>query len=181
MKAHVLALLATSLLAGCGFHLVGTRPIPAPLQTVSIDSSQKYQSSEPPVETALRALLQRRGATVLGNAEDAPVVIKLWNANEARQVLSIGADSKALEYQLTSQVSYSVSGKGKQLVPPDTISLTRSYTYNPQAALAEEIKEEHLREYLQSELAELLMLRLEAALGPKADAPAAPSGATPPS
>jgi LPS-assembly lipoprotein len=170
---------ATLLLSACGFHLAGTRPLPEPLQRVFIDAAQPYRVTEPPVEGTLRGLLQRRGGEVLGSADAGVTVIKLTNISETRQVLSIGTDNKVLEYQVVTTVHYQVSNGAKMLVPPDVLSLSRSYSYNPQTALAEEIKEARLRDYMQKELAELIMLRLDSALSPKADAPAAPPGATP--
>lgn len=179
MNMRALPFVAVLLLSACGFHLVGSRPLPAPLQVVFIDSTQPYRVSEQPVETALRSLLQRRGGQVLDGVDAGASVIKLSNISESRQVLSIGTDSKVLEFQISATVSYQVFNGNKVLVPMDTVSMSRSYSYNPQTALAEEIKEAKLREYMQSELAELVMLRLDAALTPRADAPAASPGATP--
>jgi LPS-assembly lipoprotein len=152
--------------------------LPEPLQRVFIDSTQPYVVSETPVEGGLRGLLQRRGGEVQDSADAGVTVIRLSNIADTRQVLSIGTDNKVLEYRVVSTVSYQVFNGSKLLVPQDTLSLSRSYSYNPQTALAEEIKEARLREYMQKELAELLMLRLESALTPKADAPAAVTGAT---
>lgn len=177
MNLRILPFIAALLLSACGFHLAGNRPLPAQLQSVFIDSAQPYRVSEPPVETALRSLLQRRGGKVLDGVEAGASVIKLSGISENRQVLSIGTDSKVLEYQITATVNYQVFNGDKTLVPPDTLTLTRSYSYNPQTALAEEIKEARLRDYMQTELAELLLLRLDAVLSPRADEPAAPPGA----
>ena len=178
MNFRVIPIALALLLSACGFHLTGVRPLPEPLQRVFIDSTQPYRVSEPPVEGVLRGLLQRRGAEVLDSADAGVAVIKLSNITETRQVLSIGTDNKVLEYRVISTVSYQVFNGAKLLVPPDTLSLSRSYSYNPQTALAEEIKEARLREYMQKELAELLMLRLDSALTPKADAPAGAPSAT---
>lgn len=179
MNMRFIPFVVALLLSACGFHLAGNRPLPAQLQYVFIDSTQPYRVSEPPVEAALRSLLQRRGGQVLDGIDHGASVIKLSNINESRTVLSINASNTVLEYQITTSVGYQVFSGDKVLVPPDTISLSRSYSYNPQAVLAEEIKEARLREYMQKELAELLMLRLDTLLSERADAPAASPGATP--
>ena len=178
MNFRVIPFALALLLSACGFHLMGVRPLPEALQRVFIDSTQPYRVSEPPVEGVLRGLLQRRGAEVVDSADAGVTVIRLTSVSENREVLSIGTDNKVLEYRVVTNVSYQVFNGAKELVPPNTLSMSRSYSYNPQTALAEEIKEARLREYMQKELAELLMLRLDSALMPKADAPAALPGAT---
>lgn len=179
MNMRFIPFVAALLLSACGFHLAGNRPLPKQLQYVFIDSTQPYRVSEPPVETALRSLLQRRGGQVLDGVDLGVSVIKLSNINETRQVLSVNANNTVLEYQVSVSVSYQVFNGDKVLVPQDTITLSRSYSYNPQTVLAEEIKEARLREFMQKELAELLMLRLDTAFNDRADAPAALPGATP--
>lgn len=170
-------------LSACGFHLAGSRPLPVPLKSVYIDVVSPYTVSEPPLETALRGLLQRRGAKVVGAPGDAATVVRLSELNEGRQVLSLGTDGKALEFQLITSVRYEVVSGAVELVPPDVLRVTRDYSFNAQQVLAKEAEEERLREYIQGELAELLMLRIEAVLAHSAttgNAPAKTSGAVPP-
>lgn len=173
-----LVLLLVSLLAGCGFRLAGARPLPEPLQVTFIDVITPYRVSEPPMEVALRTLIQRRGGSVKSSAMDARSVIRLSNLKETRSVLSIGTDSKVLEFQLITTVTYQVNAGEKVLMPPDTLSLSRSYSFNAGQVLAKDAEEARLRQYIQSELAELLLLRMEAVLG-RADAQAATETAAP--
>lgn len=175
MRIALAALLAT-LLAGCGFHLAGSRPLPEPLKSAYIEVVAPYRVSEPPLEVSLRNLLQRRGGHVRNSAAGAGAVIKLSDLNESRLVLSIGTDGKVLEFQLVTSVTYQVNAGDKVLMPPDTLSLSRSYSFNAEQVLAKDAEEARLREYIQSELAELLLLRMEAVLGHSADQPAATTG-----
>ena len=172
-KALCAVLLAWSalLLAGCGFQLAGSRPLPPPLQSAYIDFVAPYRVSEPPLEVSLRTLLQRRGGHVTGSPSEAKAVIRLSNLKESRVVLSIGTDGKVLEFQLVTSVTYQVNAGDKVLMPPDTLTLSRSYSFKAEQVLAEDAEEAHLREYIQNELAELLLLRMEAVLGHAADAP----------
>jgi len=160
-----LAILLTTLLAGCGFHLAGSRPLPEPLKTTYIDVIAPYRVSEPPLEVSLRTLIQRRGGLVKSSTEGARSIIKLSNLKESRLVLSIGVDGKVLEFQLVTSVTYQVNVGDKVVMPPDTLSLSRSYSFNAQQVLAKDAEEARLRQYIQSELAELLLLRMEAVLG----------------
>lgn len=164
MRVLIAALLA-ALLSGCGFHLAGSRPLPEPLQSTYIDVVVPYRVSEPPMEVSLRTLLQRRGGHVKSSASSAATVIRLSDLKESRLVLSIGTDGKVLEFQLVTSVTYQVTAGGKVLMPPDTLSLSRSYSFNAEQVLAKDAEEARLREYIQRELAELLLLRMEAVLG----------------
>lgn len=164
-----LAILLATLLAGCGFRLAGSRPLPAPLKATYIDVIAPYRVSEPPLEVSLRTLLQRRGGQVKSSADGARSVIKLSNLKESRLVLSIGLDGKVLEFQLVTSVTYQVNSGDKVLMPPDTLTLSRSYSFNAEQVLAKDAEEARLRQFIQSELAELLLLRMEAVLGQGAD------------
>ena len=183
MRALTLTLTLTLVLSACGFHLAGSRPLPEPLKQVYIDVVVPYLVSEPPVETALRNLLQRRGAKVVGEPKDARTLIRLSELNEGRQVLSLGPDGKALEYQLITSVRYVVQSGDQVLLGPDVLRVTRDYSFNAQQVLAKEAEEERLRDFIQGELAELLILRIDAALSRAAlttgSAPAATPDAPP--
>ena len=160
-------------LTACGFHFAGSRPLPPPLAAVHIDVVTPYSVAEPPVEAALQRLLQRRGAVVAGSGGAGITTLRLSNLTEGREVLSLGVDGKALEYQLITRVSYSVLRDGQVLMAPAQMQVTRDFSFNAQQVLAKEAEEERLREFIQSELAELLLLRIEAALGrPLASVPA---------
>lgn len=163
MRALVIGLVAT--LAGCGFHLAGMRPLPEALRTVYIEVVAPYRVVQPPLETALRAGLQRRGAQVRGSGGAGTTVIRLSGLDERREVLSIGRDGKALEFRLVTQVDYQVLRDGQMLVEPGSLRMTRDYSFQPTQVLAKEAEEARLREFIQTEMAELILLRLEAQLG----------------
>ncbi len=160
-----LALIATLLLTACGFHLAGTRPLPSPLQTVYIDVVAPYRVVQPPLEAALRAILQRRGAEVRGDRGAGITEIRLTELNESREVLSVGINGKAIEFRLVTSVQYQVFRDGKSLVEPGALRVTRDYSFQPEQVLAKEAEEARLREFIQAEMAELMLLRLEAQLG----------------
>jgi LPS-assembly lipoprotein len=175
--AHALLTLCV-LLAGCGFHLAGGRALPEPLKRVRIDMVAPYRVSEPPVETSLRTRLTQRGAEVVEDKDGEITVIRLTDLRESREVLSVGADGKALEYELILRLNYDVRTGQQVWVPPTSIEARRDYSFNAQQILPKEQEAERLREYLEDEMAELLLLRIEAAIS-RAAPPAAAPGAVP--
>ena len=161
------------LLAGCGFHLAGSRPLPAALESVYIDLVTPYSVSKPPLEAALRTRLLRRGTQVTGNPGSAKTILRLTNLSETRQVLSVDPFGKAVEYQLTTRVRFELIGASQSLIPPDALQVSRDYSFNAQQILAKEAEETRLQAFIQDELAELLLLRIEAALSRSVIAPVA--------
>ncbi len=179
------------LLAACGFHPAGSRPLPPELNRVYIDVVVPYRVSEPPVEASLRTRLLRQGAKITKEAASAQSVIKLTHLKEGRQVLSVGPDGKALEFRLVTTVDYEVHSGTEVLVPSGNLRVTRDYSFNEEQILAKEAEEARLREYIQDQLAELLLLRVETVLSRRAQTvvpdaqpaqvvPSEPQGEVPP-
>lgn len=158
------------LLSACGFRMIGSEGLSTPLKNVYIDMVLDYQVAEPPVETALRTKLSRRGAVVVSKAEQADTTLRLSNLEERRETLSIGADGKALEYRLVIGVRYELLQGGQALLPAATLSVSRDYSFQLNQILQKELEEEQLRAYIQNELAELVLLRIESGLAAVKDA-----------
>lgn len=174
------ALGLTVLVAACGFHAAGSRPLPEPLKRVRIDMVQPYRVSEPPVVAALRDRLTRRGAEVVQKSGDGETVIRLSDLRESREVLSVGSDGKALEYELILRVRYEVRQDQYVWIPPSQMEARRDYSFNAEQVLPKEQEAERLREFIENEMAEMLLLRIEAATAKaRVEVPVAPPAAAP--
>ena len=170
-------------LGGCGFHLVGDRPTPPALSSVYIDMVQPYRVGTPPLETALQSRIISRGGEVKSHIGDAKAVLRLSNLSETRETLSIGADGLANEYRLVTQVTYELHSGDQQLIAPEAQGISRTYTFSVDEVLGKEAEEARLRNYMQDELAELVLLRIDAALArsaPPVPVPEPPPPATSP-
>lgn len=163
--AFLIILFALGLqLPACGFHLAGTRPMGELLQQVRIDVEARYEVSEPPIETSLRARLVRRGGTVVEKDGENVTLITLSSLDETREVLSLDPDGKALEFLLTTRVRYEVSRNGETLLPLTEVRVNRDYSFDQEQVLAKEAEEERLLRFMQEELAELVLLQIDARL-----------------
>ena len=175
---RIAAAVALALLAGCGFHWAGSRPLPPALSSVYIDVVTPYRVSKPPLERALSSRLLRRGARLSNSLGAARTILRVSDMKESREVLSVDPFGKAVEYKLTTRVQFELIEGGTVLVPPDAVQASRDYSFNAQQVLAKEAEEARLQAFMQDELAELVLLRIEAVLAapPKvpADAPPAP-------
>lgn len=165
------AVLLAAAVSACGFHFAGNQPLPEPLQKVYVDVIVPYHVAETPLESSLRTRLLRRGATLVTKESEARAVLRLTQLKESRQVLSVGTDGKAIEYQLTTHVTYELIAGKTELVPAGELEIARGYSFNAEQVLAKQAEEDRLRAYIQDDLAEMLLLRLEILL--KKPAPAA--------
>lgn len=160
--------LATLALTACGFHPVGSRPLPKALRSVHVELVDPYRVTTPPVEEALKARIVRGGGEVISKADDAATVLRLSDLREAQEVLSIGTDGRAIEYRLVTRVTFEmrrvVDGKAEVLIAPEQQTVSRDYSFSAQQILAKEAEEARLRRYIQDELAERVLLRVEARL-----------------
>lgn len=163
MRILPTVLLVLSLQA-CGFKLLDSGQLPPELQRVYVDMVLGNRVSEPPIETALRTKLVRRGARIAAKPDAAVTEIRLSSFEERRETLSIGSDGKALEYRLVIGVRYELLRDGKALLPAAALSVSRDYSFQLDQILQKELEEEQLRAYIQNELAELVLLRLTTGL-----------------
>jgi LPS-assembly lipoprotein len=116
---------------------------------------------------------------VKSKAEDAGVTLRLSDLQEARQVLSIGTDGRAIEYRLLTRVTFElIKNGGETLLAPETQTVSRDYSFSATQILPKEAEEARLRNYIQDELADLVLLRVESALLAPPPAEAAAPAAT---
>jgi len=163
LKGAALAL--PMLLAGCGFRLAGERPLPPALKSVFVEVVNPYTVTAPPLLSAVQARITRSGGEVKSDPEQAETALRLSNLEEARQVLSIGTDGRAIEYRLLTRVTYQLTQRGGvTLVPPDTQTVSRDFSFSATQILPKEAEEARLRNYIQDELADLVLLRIESEL-----------------
>ncbi|MDB5986443.1 MAG: hypothetical protein JWR16_1496 [Nevskia sp.] len=151
-------------LAGCGFHFAGQQPLADPLKSVYIQVIDPFHVTVPPLETALQARITRSGGVVKSRARDATSVLRLSNLQETQEVLSIGPDGKAIEYRLVSRATYELRSGTRELIPPQAQGLDRAYSFSATQILPKEAEEARLSRYVQDDLAEVILLRIQAQL-----------------
>lgn len=150
--------------AGCGFHLAGDRPLPPALGSVYIELVDAYRVATPPLEAALQTRIVARGGVVKSDIEQANAVLRLSDLSETRETVALGPDGKAIEYRLVTRVTFELHSKGKELIPATAQGISRDYSFSVSEILAKETEEARLRNYMQDDLADLILLRIEAEL-----------------
>jgi len=151
-------LIAMSTLAGCGWRLQGSARLPEVLATAYIEAKDPYTD----FIRALRDSLTASGATVVANRAQATAIVRIKRDVSGQRVLSVSARNTPEEYQVYYTVEYSVEGDGRELIAPDTLEVTRDYSYDERAVLAKQREQLILREALARDLAGMIVRRLAA-------------------
>jgi LPS-assembly lipoprotein len=156
MMSKAVMLVALALLAGCGFHLQGHTPLPESIKTPFVEASDRQSEF---VQSLRRALLTS-GAHPTEQKGDASAVVSILKDDFTRRVLSLSATNQPSEYEITYTVRFSVTAGDKELLPPQEVSSTRSYSFDERLLLAKSHEEAVLRQDMAHDLADIVMRRL---------------------
>ena len=149
--------LAAVLLGGCGFHLQGHTPLPPVVRTPFLEAPDRQSD----FVQYLRHALLSNGAQLTPERNQASAVVSILRDSVSRRVLSVSATNQPNQYEVTYTVGFSVSGPGgKELLPPQEVSATRSYSFDETLLLAKNHEEQILRQDMARDLADMVMRRL---------------------
>lgn len=152
------ALAALLLLAGCGFHLQGAHPLPPIMAATYLDAEDRYTDFHQALTDALGA----SGAKLVRERADAKVTVEIQQDASGQRVLSVSARNTPTEYEVYYTIVYRVRAGERELLAPQTLTLTREYGFDETRLLAKEQEQDFLRAALARELAALVMRRLAA-------------------
>jgi LPS-assembly lipoprotein len=158
------------LAAGCGFHLQGAAVLPGTVERVHVVTRDELSA----FSIELFRGLERAGAQRVASVAEADAVIRVRTDRSRRRVLSVSARNTPQEFEIVYQVVYSIEAGGSEVVPPQSLELTRSISFDESQLLAKDREEEILRDAMARELADLVLRRL-ASLPPAPPAQSDPS------
>jgi LPS-assembly lipoprotein len=159
--SRTLAVLALSAwLAGCGFYLKGSRPLPEGLGDVNVEFDNRFGVEKPPLVKALERRLAARPDT----GDDQPFASRLIirSVKTEQGVLSVSpVDGTAAEYELMSTAHFDFRHKGGVVLSDSQVGARRMYSLDNTERLAAEAEREILVEAMQEEMADLILLKIE--------------------
>lgn len=147
---------AALLLAGCGFHLQGRASLPAVVKTPYLEAPDPQSD----FIQYLRHDLLSNGAQLMYEKTHASAVVSILSDRVVRRVLSVSSVNRVNEYEVTYTVAFSVTSQGKQLLAPQELSATRTYSFDESLLLAKGHEEDILRQDMARNLADMVMRRL---------------------
>jgi len=160
MRAATLAacLAVLSLLAGCGFHLRRAPVLPPQLRALYITGAGSSN-----LMRNLRRNLASDTTTIVDDATQATAVLNIMKASGSSSLLALDSAGQPLEYRVTYRVEFTLRVGNAVLIEPQTLALTRTYNYNIQDAIGNQEQEDALETAMETDLAQLIVFRIQAA------------------
>ena len=148
--------LLAALLAGCGFHLQVHTPLPAVVRHPFVEAPDRQSD----FVQYLRHALLSNGAQLTPQRDQASAVVSILRDSVAKRVLSVSATNQPNQYEVTYTVGFAVSAAGQELLPPQELTATRTYSFSESLLLAKNHEEDILRQDMARDLADMVMRRL---------------------
>lgn len=154
-RLWLIGVLAVSL-TGCGFHLEGRTPLPASMKTAYVQATDMQTD----FAQSLRKALLTSGSRPPSDKKMASSIVNIIKDDVVRRTLSVSAQNKPNEYEITYSVRFSVTAGDQELLAPQDISATRSYSFDETRLLAKEHEEAILRQAMAHDLADRVIRQL---------------------
>lgn len=157
LRVPMVVALAMTTLAGCGFQLRGTSPVPAALQPLAVDCPDALPG---------RFCQSVRDQLTLGGVElrepaQADFVLRLRSYQQDRRASAITAQAAAAEYILRHTVTIELLTSDRvPLIAATELTASETYRYDEANVLAKQREEEDLRQQLGDRLAQQVIFRL---------------------
>ena len=123
---HTIAIAISLLLAACGFQLRDEPNIPAEMSRIYIATNDNYSL----FYRKLRNKLKGAGVEVVDSPANASAVFSILRDDTDQRVLSVSARNVPREFEVYYSVSYSVENGEESIMAPQSLTLTRDYTYD---------------------------------------------------
>ncbi len=152
----LLPVLLVMSMTGCGFTLRGSIELPVALQTMQLESP----NPDSDIVREVRRMLRNNDVTLVEEATDATYRLGIGSEQTSERVLSVNANARAGEYELTMSAAFQLR-RGTELLGPETLSVARVYLADPENAVAKNEEAELIRTEMRRELAQQVLRRLQ--------------------
>jgi len=153
MRAAAAALLLIFALGGCGFRLAGSEHLPAVLAKPYLSVKDPYTDFSREFERELKS----SGAVLQLGRQDATATIDVTKDLIEQRTLAVSARNIPTDYELRYTVTFDVRGPDAEILAPQTITLSRDYSFEENELLAKEHEADILRAQMARDLATMAM------------------------
>ena len=144
------------LLAGCGFQLQGTFATPPEMERTYISTEDNRSL----FYRDLHEALESSGVNLVDAATDATAIFTILFDQTDQRGLSVSARNVPTEYEVFYTIEYSLDSGTKNLLEPQTLNLTRDYTYDPTLVLGKEHEQQLLRDAIVDDLVRIVLKQI---------------------
>jgi LPS-assembly lipoprotein len=154
--AVLAASFAALALSACGFRLAGSDPLPGILARPYLSLKDPYTDFSREFEHQLKSA----GATLQSVRANSTATIDVTRDSVEQRTLSVTAENIPTEYEITYTVTFAVRGTDKELLAPQTLSLSKDFSFEENVLLAKEHEADILRQQMARDLVGIAMRRL---------------------
>jgi len=108
----------------------------------------------------LRDGLTQAGVEVVDSPGESTAVFSILGDNTDQRVLSVSARNVPREFEVFYSVFYSVESGEDRIMAPQSLTLTRDYTYDETLVLGKAKEEELLRQAIVDDLVRIILKQL---------------------
>jgi len=159
LRAFIYLALAVSLYA-CGFQLRGSINLSSDMSPIYIEQNGVFDLAR-----EIKTLLASNQIAVVEKAELSKAQLILLNDSKSQSVLSVDGSGQAREYLLSYQVNFAIKvnqENAESAAAPDSITVNRTWLFDPDAVLAVTNEAELLYNEMRREAARLILLKINA-------------------
>jgi LPS-assembly lipoprotein len=150
-------------LGGCGFHLRGATVLPEPMTRTELSGA----TTEGPLGIEIAQVLRSAGGALVGPGEGGTAVLHIVSERMNRRVASVGAGGKASEYELRYVLTAALrTPEGEILAPQQSVTVVRTYGFDPNNVLGASNEEELLRNEMRRQAVRQLLRQFNRRLQP---------------
>jgi LPS-assembly lipoprotein len=161
----LLVLMLSLLLAACGFHLRGQGAFAMPFQKLYVQSANDYA----PFINDLKSAFQRNHVQITDTPEQAQLTLQIVSEAAGKQILSLNAAGRVIEYRLQYYISLrAYDQKQQEWLAAQEITLMRILPYDDTQILAKQQEEALLYQNMRSDAVEQVLRRMNHAHPPLA-------------
>jgi len=148
MRPALAALALTLALGGCGFRLAGSERLPGVLAKPYLSVKDPYTDFAREFERQLKS----SGALLQLGRQDATATIEVTRDLVEQRTLAVSARNIPTDYELRYTVTFDVKGPDAEILAPQTITLSRDYSFEENVLLAKEHEADILRAQMARDL-----------------------------
>ncbi len=158
VKLSSLLIAAAVLLAGCGFHLRESVPLPASMQRMHLKVNDRGD-----LQRNLARALRGSGVTVEDASGAGIAELAVTQASFSTDRLSISGTARITEYSVQYVVKFHLTdASGAMLLPEQTIQMSRDYSYDATNTIGDDSQVEQIQRSLIDDTVQSILFRLRA-------------------
>ena len=152
----VAVIVAACAVSACGYHLQGATQFPDVMSVTLIEAPDPHTD----FVRGLNRSLADKGVQVTQDLDEATAVLIIYRDLPGERILTVSAENEPLEYELFHTVSYELRVDGKAVLPTETLTRRRNYTYSETDILGKRQEGQIIKKAIADDLVRTITRRL---------------------